>query len=296
MIFIFDRKQDFYDLVLGFKLLFFLLEDWFDNWCRPPTGVSSITWFNILAEVLAAFFELHMAAQIMIVDALINLSKGSGTSGTPFPTLRDLSEYFFARSIKSKGAGQDTCLRLAHRLRTIVSIFGNAAASEKSLDWQKLSKNDLALSLAGLAPSLQSLCITIYFAKGLLYRISNNLRSDKLEVLICIDEASMIFPKTGTKKTSFLLDYFQQARAFGIGVIFASQSMNLADEIFANTAIKIGVGGFGHGADYEAFGSAIGLDRSQRDFMRTIGTPGSAIVKDIRYPHPFSVQIKRFEK
>ena len=296
MIIIFDRKQEFYDLALDFKLFYFLLEDWIDNWCPPPSGVASITWFNIFAETLAAFFELHMVAQIMIIDALINLTKGSGTGGNIFPTLRDLSEYFFAKSVKAKGAGQDTSLRLAHRFRTIVTVFGNAAASEKSLDWQKLSKIDWALSLAGLAPSLQSLCVTIYFAKVLLYRICNNLRSDKLEVLICIDEASMIFPKTGTKKTSFLLDYFQQARAFGIGVIFASQSMNLADEIFANTAIKIGVGGFGHGADYEAFGSAIGLDREQRDFMRTIGTPGSAIVRDIRYPHPFTVQIKRPEK
>jgi hypothetical protein len=103
----------------------------------------------------------------------------------------------------------------------------------------------------------------------------------------------MIFPKTGTKKTALLLDYFQQARAFGIGVIFASQSMNLADEVFANTATKIAVGGFGHGGDYEAFASAVGLNRAQREFMRTITRPGAAVVKDLRHPYPFTVQIDR---
>lgn len=191
---------------------------------------------------------------------------------------------------------KESLLRVSHRLRMVSEIVGCAASSHVRPDWQKLIDMDWSLSLAGLATSQQNLCITVYFAKLLLYRIYNNLRSDKLETLIVLDEASTVFPKTGTKKTALLLDYFQQARAFGIGVIFASQSMNLADEVFANTAIKVAVGGFGHGSDYEAFGSAIGLNRAQRDFMRTISQPGSAVVKDIRHPHPFTVQIERPEK
>ncbi|MCH9031993.1 MAG: ATP-binding protein [candidate division Zixibacteria bacterium] len=214
-------------------------------------------------------------------------------NGKNYPTLRDLSRVLFVISSKSKGSQKEAALRLGHRIRSLIEIIGDAAASRQRPDWGRLIESDWALSLSGLASTTQSLCITIYFAKVLLYRICNNLRSDNLETLIVLDEASMIFPKTATKKTSILLDYFQQARAFGIGVIFASQSMNLADEIFANTAIKIAVGGFGHGADYEAFGSAVGLNRAQRDFMRTISQPGSAVVKDIRHPHPFTVQIER---
>ncbi len=292
-IIIFDRKQDFYDLAIEFRLLYFLLEDFMDNWCAPPYGVDSMTWFNILAEILTASFELHIGAQFLIIDVLKQLSRTRNRPKSTYPTLRELTKHLFVRAEQAKGSARETLLRLGHRTRTLVTVFGNAASSHTSLDWRKLSDFDLALSLAGLAPSLQNLCITIYFAKLLLYRIYNNLRSDKLEALIVLDEASMIFPKTGSKKTSMLLDYFQQARAFGIGVIFASQSMNLADEIFANTAIKIAVGGFGHGSDYEAFGSAVGLNRGQRDFMRTISQPGSAVVKDIRNPHPFTLQIHR---
>ena len=266
-----------------------------DNWCAPPDGVAPLIWFNILAEILATSFELRIAAQGMLFDMLCDLSGSRNPKSSDYPTLRDIMRRLFVVSSEGRGSLREIAMRLGHRISSLVAIVGNAAASRQRPDWQKLNKLDWSLSLAGLASSVQSLCITVYFAKVLLYRICNNLRSDKLETLIVLDEASMIFPKTATKKTSILLDYFQQARAFGIGVIFASQSMNLADEVFANTAIKVGVGGFGHGADYEAFGSAVGLNRAQRDFMRTIGQPGSAIVKDIRHPHPFTVQIERPE-
>lgn len=293
MIMIFDRKQDFYDLALEFKFLYFLLEDFKDNWIAPPPGVKDRIWFNILAEILAASFELRVATQGMFVDVVCELTGKEDSDPKNYPTLRDVSRTLYIISSKSRGTLKDIALRLGHRIRALLEIVGDSATSRQSPDWKKLTQSDWALSLAGLASTTQSLCITIYFAKVLLYRICNNLRSDNLETLIVLDEASMIFPKTATKKTSILLDYFQQARAFGIGVIFASQSMNLADEIFANTAIKVAVGGFGHGADYEAFGSAVGLNRAQRDFMRTISQPGSAVVKDIRHPHPFTVQIER---
>ena len=296
MIIIFDRKQDFYDLAFEFKFLYFLLEDFMDNWCAPPDGVAPLIWFNILAEILATSFELRIAAQGMLLDMLCDPTIAKDTRLSDYPTFRDIMRRLFFISSEGRGSLKELAMRLGHRLGSLVAIVGDAAASRQRPDWQKLNQLDWSLSLAGLASSVQSLCITIYFAKLLLYRICNNLRSDKLETLIVLDEASMIFPKTATKKTSILLDYFQQARAFGIGVIFASQSMNLADEIFANTAIKVGVGGFGHGSDYEAFGSAIGLNRAQRDFMRTINQPGAAIVKDIRHAHPFTVQIERPEK
>ncbi|MCK5125558.1 MAG: ATP-binding protein [candidate division Zixibacteria bacterium] len=288
-----DRKQDFFDIAFEFKFLYFLLKDFKDNWCAPPEGVLLRLWFNILAEILTTAFELRIAAHGLLVDTLVELTKKAAKSSSHFPTLRDVTQRLFEISNSAKGATKEQALRIGHRISSLLSIVGDAAASRQGLEWSKLSNRDWALSLAGLASSLQSLIITIYFAKCLLYRICNNLRSDKLETLFVLDEASMIFPKTGNKKTSILLDYFQQARAFGIGVIFASQSMNLANEIFANTATKIAVGGFGHGGDYEAFASAVGLNRAQRDFMRTITAPGSAVVKDLRHPYPFTVQIDR---
>ena len=291
MIAVFDRKQDFFDLAIEYKSLFlyFLLKDFRDNWCAAPTGVLAQLWINLFAEILATHFELRIAAQILLVDILTQLnSKMDG-----FPTLRDVSKRLYEIAYIEKGLNKEMAVRLKFRVDWLITILGDAIASKDKTDWQKLIDSNWALSLTGLASSVQSLCITIYFAKILLYRVCNNLRSDKLECLIVLDEASQLFPKTSSKKISLLLDYFQQSRAFGVGVIFGSQTMNLAPEIFGNTATKIMVGGFGHGSDFEEFGSAIGLTRPQRDFTRTIGRPGSAVVKDIRFAYPFTVKINK---
>lgn len=289
MITVFARKQDFFDLAIEYKSLFlyFLRKDFEDNWCAPPKGVLAELWINLLAEILATHFELRIAAQILLVEILTKLNRDM----VDFPTLRDVSKRLYEIAYIEKGLNKEIAMRLKFRIDGLLTISGDAVASKRKTDWQKLLNSNWALSLTGLSSSVQSLCITIYFAKILLYRICNNLRSAKLECFIVLDEASQLFPKTSSKKISLLLDYFQQAREFGIGVIFGSQTMNLAPEIFGNTATKILVGGFGHGSDYEEFGSAIGLTRTQRDFIRTIGQPGSAVVKDIRYAYPFSLQI-----
>lgn len=291
MIMVFDRKQDFFDIAFEFKFLYFLLKDFRDNWLVAPNGVEEGLWINIVAEILAASYELRIAAQMLFVDTVMELSALARKTGAGYPTLRDVSRKLFSISNEIKGPMRESVLRLGSRINSSILTLGDAATAKRCADWQRLSQYDWALSLAGLASSTQTLCISIYFAKALLYRVCNNLRSDELETLIVLDEASAIFPKGSNKKTSILLDYFQQARAFGIGVIFASQSMNLSDEVFANTATKIMVGGFGYGPDYESFSSAVGLNRAQREFLRTINRPGEAVVKDLRHRHPFTVQI-----
>lgn len=289
-IIIFDRKLDFIDLVQTSGFLYVMIEDFVDNWLTPPPGVSATIWCSMLSEIMATFFELRISGQLLLSDMLLGLQGGSVGRA---PTLRDVASVLSKTLEKSRGGTRDSLYRIQFRLNSLLQLLGNAIASEHAVELPRLLTKSWALGMAGLSSSVQSLCITVYLAKILLYRISNNLRSNKLETLIVIDEASPIFPKSATKKTALLLDYFQQCRAFGIGLILASQSMNLADEIYANTAIKVAVGGFGHGSDYEEFGSAVGMNRAQRDFMRTISRPGAAVVKDIRYPHPFTVQIDK---
>lgn len=102
MIMIFDRKQDFYDLAKELGLLYFLLDDFQDNWCAPPNGVNDIIWFNILAEILAAHFELRVAGQALLTDALKKLSDKHRSRGLDYPTIEDLAKSLLSRS---KGAG-----------------------------------------------------------------------------------------------------------------------------------------------------------------------------------------------
>ena len=283
-----DRKQDFFELAIKYDFLYLLHDDFYDNWLLPPEGVDPLLWHNILAEILAIHFELRIGAQGLIVEVLTELTNAI----SQFPTLHDVIKKLHKIAYVDKSYNKESALRLSFRLKWLLTVLGNNVASSKTPDWSILMKSSWAFSISGLASSIQTLCVTVYFAKVLLYRISNNLISDELECLFVLDEASVIFPKSASKKTSLLLDYFQQARAFGLGVIVASQSMNLAQEIYANTGIKVSFA-LGYGADFSEFASAVGLNKEKSDFMRTISKPGSAVVRDPRYPTPFTVQIER---
>jgi len=101
MIMIFDRKQDFYDLAKELGLLYFLLDDFQDNWCAPPDGVDDMIWFNILTEILAAHFEFRVAGQALLTDALKRLSDKHRNCGLDYPTIEDLAKSLLSRT---KGA------------------------------------------------------------------------------------------------------------------------------------------------------------------------------------------------
>lgn len=154
MIMIFDRKQDFFDLAFEFKFLYFLLMDFRDNWCAPPEGVAQRLWFDILAEILTASFELRIAAHGLLVDTLTELTSTAANSGSHFPTLRDVSQRLFGISTKAKGVMKEQSARLGQRIGSLLAIVGNAAASRQCPEWSKLSEHDWALSLAGLASEI----------------------------------------------------------------------------------------------------------------------------------------------
>ncbi len=285
-----ERKPDFMKMVVGKGMPYFSVGDFVENILAPGDGVQPKSWYNLLAELFISSFGLRAAAQSELLHVLLELHD-ENNSLDKHPTLAELKARLNKRFFIKSGSSREITSRLYERISWLVTMLGDSVTSESCLDWQKLMKSGWAVSLAGIPSQIQSLWIAVYFAKVLTYRIANNLRSDKLEVLFVFDEASPIFPKSASKTTSILLDSVAQCRAFGIGVLFSSQSMSISDGIIANTALKVAVGGLGLGSDYESFGSSVGLTRAQRDYMRKIAKPGAAVVRDIRYPHPFTVQL-----
>ena len=70
-----DRKFEYYDLATEKDLdfLWFLFSDFHDNWLRPPNGVPSRIWANIVGEILAIDMGLHSAGQILLTDTIYEL-------------------------------------------------------------------------------------------------------------------------------------------------------------------------------------------------------------------------------
>ena len=108
MIMIFDRKQDFFDLAIEYNFLYFLKEDFCDNWCMPPKGVDSDLWNNIFAEILATHFELRIGAQGLIVDILTDLAKKQ----TDYPNLQDVSNRLYEIAHIEKSSNREVAMRL----------------------------------------------------------------------------------------------------------------------------------------------------------------------------------------
>ena len=72
---LYDRKREYFDLTqdTSAEILWFQLEHFHDNWLRPPNGVSSRIWANLLGEILAVNMELRATGQTLLTDTLYEL-------------------------------------------------------------------------------------------------------------------------------------------------------------------------------------------------------------------------------
>lgn len=296
-IIVFDRKCDFPALSKFPSFSYLLLEHFYCNALEPPSGLNFRLWISLMAEIISNFFDIRIAARTLITTAGLrlheeNLARGSET----YPTLEDIYNYVRRvtyPAISHHARHQET---VVNRLESILSVFENHLCSHRKVDWDNFYRMRWAISLDGIPTDLQNFFITVVVARVLLYRMANNLRSSRLEVLLVFDESSTVFRRWHETRegTPLLLDYMAKAREYGIGFLIGTQSLHgLAESLLANTATKILVGGFGLGADYDTLASAIGLDTHQKEQLKRMTKPGLACAKDPRYPYSFLLEVPR---
>ncbi len=240
-----------------------------------------------------------MASRSLLVTTILKISElPEFLPSSRYPTLKDVYIYLLYKLkvplISHTARHRET---LINRLEGLFAVFSDNINSHRQLNWNKFLKTDWALSLVGLPTDFQNLLITIIIAKVLMYRIVNNLRSQKLEILIVLDEASTMFKKWHEQREGnyLLLDYLAQSREFGVGFLISTQTLStLPISLLANTGIKVIVGGSGSGMDYDIFASATGITPEQKTYLKQLTNPGQACVKDPRYPHVFTLKVPHF--
>ena len=208
-----------------------------------------------------------------------------------YPTLLDACDRLIERARQSRGATRETYLSIGYRLRIRAGAFGNAASSRKDIEWRTLSELNWALCTAECSLADQGLLSSIHLGKEFTYRQYNNLFGTGLKQLFIIEECKDLFPEQPTRKNSLLMDYFCQSRSYELALIFVSQSPDIDHTVMQNCALQLEVGGFGDARAYGKFASSVGLSRAQLEKFYTMKSPGSAIIRDIRAPWPFSVQL-----
>jgi hypothetical protein len=300
MIKIFDRKQEYYPLTAFQIFVYLMLADFYTNWVMPPPGVPLKLWINSMCEIMSNFLDIRIAGRNLIANKLLWLCEKWRSEETGrYPTLKDF--YHLLLNMKIPLISHTARYRetIINRFEGLFAAFGDHICSMRLMDWNVYLDTDWAISLNGIPTDLQNLFISIEVAKVMMYRMEHNQRSGILTDLFVFDEASTIFKRRyeDTEGTYLLTDYLARAREFGIGFVIGTQSLsNLAHSVMANTAIKVMVGGAGFGLDYDIYASAIGLTPEQRDFLKQNTRPGFACAKDMRYPHPFTMEVPHIVK
>lgn len=287
-----DRKNEFCQLALDIGLPYFLPEDFPDHLCSPPDKNCEQLWFNLYGEITAAHAGLQFVGQSIITRELTELSATYLGRGRGYPSTRQLATHILRRAEETRGSMRESFTRAGSLLMTLAKYSGYRSVRYPMKSWNTLLQHGWGLSLAGMPTNCQFFDIALTFAKILLQRVTSNRRCDDLEILYAMDECGPIFGASISKKMTLLTDCLMQARAFGFGLLYGSQTTNLAHELFANTGTKLSFQ-LGHGADYQHLSSAIGLEGDQLRQFKGFSRPGLGVVRDWRYPHPFPVQIIR---
>lgn len=297
MIKIFDRKLDYACLAAFPSFLYFMLDDFWDNWLRPPKGVKPTIWAHILGEIMSNCLDIRIAARSMFASVVLWLYEKRNSEATGvYPTFKDVLSVIKSMNYPAPSHLARYQETLRNRLEILIAVFGDHICSHLRVNWKKYLETDWAISIYGIPTDLQNLFISVAVAKVFLYRVHNNMRNNELVDLFVFDEAASMFKQWYEERegTYLLLDYLRQAREFGIGFLISTQTISsIANSVLSNTSTKMLVGSAGSGDDYNVFGSAVGLTPEQIKHLKTLKNPGNACICDPRYPNPFLLEVPR---
>ncbi|MEZ5357192.1 MAG: DUF87 domain-containing protein [Candidatus Zixiibacteriota bacterium] len=294
---IFDRKFEYHCLLAYENFVYWMLKDFFINLIEPSLGVAPRLYINTFCEILGIFLDIRVAARGLLAATIQKLCENRDSYSTGvYPTLKDVYIYLCDKKYPLMSRNARYQESIINRLDSLFCVFGNQINSQRKLDWNQFLTTNWAISLNGIPTDYQNLFITIIIAKIMMYRIHNNLRSNQLVDLFVFDEASTIFKKyyDNREQTFLLTDYLAQAREFGSGFLISTQGLtNISNSVLTNTSLKIMTGGQGMGTDFDIFASATGMNTEQREFIRQMTQPGKAVVRDPRYPYPFTLEVPK---
>ncbi len=289
---ILERKQEFTELTRlpGVKFHLVDLAHLRLNVLRPPLGVPHTMWLSIFSQLAIDHLDILVASAGFIVAQARDLLAERcclDDHARPHPHLRDLHEFIESRKYPAMSRfarHQETVL---NRLETVLDAFPGVFECDVGLDAPTLLRENMLILLHGI-PNLthQDFLVGLLSAQLFLYRIITEGHQAELRNLLVLDEAANLFRRQQEirDKPCFMSSFLAQARAYGIGVIAASQSgSDLSHALMANTATKLLVGGFERGEDLRDFLRTRPTSREHHDLLLSIRERGHAFAADPRH-------------
>ena len=262
------------------------------NLLRPPPGINHQMWLSILTQLMVDHLDILTASSALITDLAMKMLNESGVladPSLPHPNLRDLHKYIRAQKFSvmtHEARFQETSL---NRISALLTMLPGIFECDQGFDVSRMIHENVLLLLHDIPNlTIANFLVACLSAQYFLYRVIVEGHQPRLKNLVVLDEASSLFRRIDEvrEKPSHLAYMVSQARAYGIGLVAASQSaVDLSNMLLANTSFKILVGGFEQGKDFQEFINTRDTTPEQEHCILRHREPGHAYVSDPRYPY-----------
>ena len=297
---IFERKEEFTEFLslpgANFEVLD--LRHLRLNPLRPPELVSATVWLSAFAQQLANMMDIRLASAEYILEHAHELLRLHGVLRDPtrsWPKLSELRAYIESQEhtkISHDARYQETSVnRLGFLLHSLPNVF----EARNGLDAPTLLQRNFIIRVER-APDvvIQNFIIGLLISQMFLYRLLREGHQKELRNVVVLDEAMPFFRRQDElhDRPSSIGTVITQARAYGIGIIAASQyGLDLSRLLLANAGTRILVGGSGSADDTVAFTRSKRTTPDQVVAVQGQNRPGRAFIADARHPYLLECQV-----
>jgi hypothetical protein len=263
------------------------------NSLMPPKGVPPKHWITKWAEVFCGTNGLLIASKSLLLRALHEIFEQVGIfrgTQTFYPTLLDV--YRRIKSYNFKGNYRQSQYQdsIVNRLEAYLYQLGETCTYSEGIPTSFFSGNPVVIEVKGISDYIGRFLVTTILFAIMFERIAANERGSILRNVVCIDEAHWFAPPGLSNENigySPLASLMAQCREFGMGIIVGSQSAQLEEATFVNSALKI-CQRLGSGKDMLQVRDAFALPPKQTEYIPKLGT-GESIIR-IPEEDPFVIQ------
>ena len=280
---LFDFKKDYRSLIRHGDVLVLRWSNSFKfNLFSPPPGTDFMSWLIVVRDVLFdIFFPQYPAESTKSVffETALCLYRKNGKLN-----IYDLMNEF-RRKMNDKSVHSSTKERirtLLNRFEPMMHILGSVFDCDEGYPIQSLMERAVILELDGLGTDYQNLLSNLISQWMFLYRMNNNQRGRQCSFIV-IDESHRLL----SGNNAFIRDFIRLSREFGLGLLYANQTLDLDHCVLANTYTVIALS-ISSTKDRNQMGYNLNLNPEQSDVLANL-KQRQAIIRLTagRYSHPY---------
>ncbi|MCD6229765.1 MAG: ATP-binding protein [Candidatus Diapherotrites archaeon] len=267
------------------------------NFLSPPTGVEPAEWAKAWADVFTESWGIGEGGHSIVLNLIKDLyeSRGIFNGSTDYPNILDFKKAIEAYEKILEGRESEWTKSVKRAVNVLTFKSSSEMYSHEGYPLEKLLNQNTLMELDSLGEYEKR-----YFVNNLLFWIYkyllNKEKTDKLRLLVVIEEAHNIFnQKNLMDKESILDQLFRQIRELGVGFITIDQSpAKFSKVVLENTYTKIALT-LSYRDNIDVVAKSMGFSREQTDLLNKLDISEAIVNLSGRIINPFLISIDNIE-